>query len=205
MSLHDYPLPDGTWRWVSTSWMVDMRSEGEVHYDGFEYNWLFRRHKWRPEPGWLSAGGWVRRRRWVRLMMRPAHPHHATIEQSDSGVPTATSSSTRFSVMPDSSALELETEKVMVWRGGPDDWNRCHHLMARLNRDGTKLELWREWLGVPPRTRQRKVWTEDDNSVPLEKFNGGPSVRAPALEGAQRESLATVVHDHVRATIPSSV
>jgi hypothetical protein len=184
--------------------MVDMRSEGEVHYDGFEYNWLFRRHKWRPEPGWLSAGGWVRRRRWVRLMMRPAHPHHAATEQGDKGVPLTTSSSTRYSVMPDSSALELETEKVIVWRGDSDDWNRCHHLMARLNRDGTKLELWREWLGVSPRTRQRKVWTEDDYSVPLEKFNGGPSVRAPALEGAQRESLATVVHDHVRAAIPSS-
>jgi hypothetical protein len=36
----------------------------------------------------------------------------------------------------------------------------------------------------------------------LEKFNGEPSVGA--LEGAQRESLTTVVHDHVRATITSS-
>lgn len=201
VSLHDYPLPDGTWRWVSTSWMVDMRSEGEVHYDGFEYNWLFRRHKWRPEPGWLSAGGWVRRRRWVRLMMRPAHPHHAATEQSDKAFPITTSLSTRYSVMLDSSAVELETEKVTVWRGDPDDWNRCHHLMARLNRDGIKLELWREWLGVSPRTRQRKIWTEDDYSVPLEKFNGGPSARAPALEGAQRESLATAVRDHVEDLI----
>jgi hypothetical protein len=194
VSLHDYPLPDGTWRWVSTSWMVDMRSEGEVHYDGFEYNWLFRRHKWRPEPGVLSAGGWVRRRRWVRLMMRPACP--AAIEQSERGVPSTISPLIRYSVPPDSSALELETEKVMVWRGDLDDWKRCHHLMARLNRDGTKLELWREWLGVSPRAR-RKVWTEDDNALPLEEFNGGRSIRAPALEGAQRESLATVVHDHV--------
>ena len=205
VSLHDYPLPDGTWRWVSTSWMVDMRSEGEVHYDGFEYNWLFRRHKWHPEPGWLSAGGWVRRRRWVRLMMRPAQRHHAATEQSDKSIPSTNSSSTRYSVMPDSSALDLETEKVMVWRGDPDDWNRCHHLMARLNTDGTKLELWREWLGVSPRIRQRKVWSEDDYSVPLEMVNSGSSVRAPALEETQRESLATVVHDHVWANIPCSV
>jgi len=107
--------------------------------------------------------------------------------------------------MLDSSTLELETEKVMVWRGDPDDWNRCHHLMMRLNRDGTKLELWREWLGVSPRTRQRKVWTEDDYSVPSEKFNGAPSVRAPSLGGAQRESLAAVVHDHVWGIILPSV
>ncbi len=185
--------------------MVDMRSEGEVHYDGFEYNWLFRRHKWRPEAGLLSAGGWVRRRRWVRLMMRPAHPHPAIIEQSDSGVHPITSPTIRYSFTPNHSALEIETEKVMVWRGDLDDWTRCHHLMARLNTDGTKLELWREWLGVSPRTRQRKVWTEDDFSAPSEKFNSGPSVRAPALEGAQRESLATAVRDHVRATIRTSV
>jgi hypothetical protein len=138
-------------------------------------------------------------------MMRPAHPHHVATEQSDNVVPLTTSSSTRYSVMPDSSALELGTEKDVVWRGDPDDWNRCHHLMARLNRDGTKLELWREWLGVSPRTRQRKVWSEDDYQVSSEKSNGEPLVRAPALEGAQKESLATVVHDHVRATIPSSV
>ena len=175
--------------------MVDMRSEGEVHYDGFEYNWLFRRHKWRPEPGVLSAGGWVRRRRWVRLMMRPACP--TAIEQSERGVPPTISPLIRYSIPPHSSALDLETEKVMVWKGDLDDWKRCHHLMARLNRDGTKLELLREWLGVSPRVRQRKIWTEDDNALPLEEFIGGRSMRAPALEGAQRESLATVVHDHV--------
>ena len=196
VSLHDYPLPDGTWRWVSTSWMVDMRSDGEVQYDGFEYNWIFRRHKWRPEPGAFGAGGWVRRRRWIRLMMRPAHP--TGTEQSDGGDGQnlhITSPLARYSIMSDSSALELETEKAKatVWRGDLDDWKRCHHLMARLNTDGTKLEYWREWLGVSPRTRQRKVWSEDD----YQELDDGPVARGPPVEGAQRESLATVVQDHV--------
>lgn len=198
VSLHHYPLPDGTWRWVSTSWMVDMRGEGEVHYDGFEYNWFFRRYKWRPEAGTLSAGGWVRRRRWIRLMMRPALP--TTVEQRGDGEGqhphTVSSTLARYSIVPEDSASEFETEKIMVWRGDLDDWKRCRHLMSRLNRDGTKLELWKEWLGVSPRTRQR-VWTDDDYLTPSEDF-GGPIARAPVLEGAQRESLVTAVREHVR-------
>jgi Integral peroxisomal membrane peroxin len=203
VSLHDYPLPDGTWRWVSTAWMVDMRSEGEVHYDGFEYNWFFRRHKWRPEPGAFNAGGWVRRRRWVRLMMRPAHP----IEPSDDGYSQSANKTpppTRYSIIPDHGALQLEAEKALVWRGDAEDWKRCHHLMVRLNRDGTKLDLWREWLGVPPRVRHRKVWTEDDYTIPSEE-SSSLEARAPALEGAQREDLAGVVRDHVRAAFYNSI
>lgn len=201
VSLQHYPLPDGTWRWVSTSWMVDMRSEGEVQYDGFEYNWFFRRHKWRPEPGTLSAGGWVRRRRWIRLMMRPALP--TAVEQSGNGEGqhhhTVSSPLARYSIVPEEdNASELETEKAMVWRGDLDDWKRCRHLMARLNRDGTKLELWKEWLGVSPRTRHRRVWTDDDYLTPSEDFVGGPIAGALALEGAQRESLVTAVQQHVR-------
>jgi len=106
---------------------------------------------------------------------------------------------TRYSIIPDDSASEIEADKAMVWRGDLGDWKRCHRLMARLNRDGIKLELWRDWLGVSPRTR-RRVWTEDDYLTPSDDdFNGGPIIRAPALEGAQRESLATVVQEHVRA------
>ena len=201
VSLHEYPLPDGSWDWVSRSWMVDMRSDGEVYYDGFEYNWLFRRHKWRPEPGMFSAGGLVRRRRWVRLMMRSAHPIDA--EQSSCG-DGPTLPSTRYSALPDNgSALELEAEEAMVWRGDLDDWKRCHQLMAGLNRDGAKLEVWRDWLGVPPRARSRKVWTEDDYAFPSEETNGGNMVRTPALEGPHRESLVAVVQDHVRAIYAS--
>ncbi|KDN50314.1 hypothetical protein RSAG8_01650, partial [Rhizoctonia solani AG-8 WAC10335] len=71
--LADYQLPDPTWRWVSKYWMVDMRGDGEVQQDGYEYNWCFRSNGWRASIGSFNAGGWVRRRRWVRLMMRPAN------------------------------------------------------------------------------------------------------------------------------------
>ena len=74
ITLDAYPLPDGDWRWVSRTWMIDMRNSDSsiVQHDGFEYNWVFRQRKWRAQVGFLSAGGWVRRRRWVRLMMRPS-------------------------------------------------------------------------------------------------------------------------------------
>jgi hypothetical protein len=49
--------------------MIDMRDE-DVQYDGFQYNWYFRKGKWRNKAGRLNAGAWVRRRRWIRLMER---------------------------------------------------------------------------------------------------------------------------------------
>lgn len=198
VTLHDYPLPDGNWRWVSRAWMVDMRSEGQVHYDGFEYNWFFRRHKWCPEPGTLSAAGWVRRRRWVRLMVRPA-PSLEKSDDVDSQNPASTLPSTRHLNVPDDGALELEAAKATVWSDEPDNWERIHHLMVRWNRDGTRLELWREWLGVPPQTRQRKAWSEDDYSLPPEEEH---ATKTRPSEGAQRENLAAVVRDHVGGRVP---
>lgn len=102
VSLKEYPLPDGNWCWVSNSWMVDMRSDsGEVQHDGFEYNWIFRTHHWHPQVGPLSAAGWVRRRRWVRLMMRPGKKRRMVTEEgdgmNDGPTPTITSLSLRSS------------------------------------------------------------------------------------------------------------
>lgn len=62
-----------------------MRSDsGEVQHDGFEYNWMFRTHHWCARVGKLSAGGWVRRRRWIRLMMRPGKKRRIASEEADS-------------------------------------------------------------------------------------------------------------------------
>ncbi|KAL4070932.1 hypothetical protein J3A83DRAFT_4093971 [Scleroderma citrinum] len=149
VSLNHYPLPDGTWRWVSRAWMIDMRTDlGEVQHDGFEYNWSFRKKHWHAEIGPLSMGAWVRRRRWVRLMMRPAkwisvHQGPSLTEDYSSILP---STSAPFLVHPGSNvALD---EASQLWVGDPDkDWHRCRRLLGRAGADGHKLELWQMWLG----------------------------------------------------------
>lgn len=65
-----FPLPDGRWQWVSKAWMIDMGSVGNVQHDGFEYNSSFRLHGWHAFTQG-KHGAFVRRRRWIRLMMRP--------------------------------------------------------------------------------------------------------------------------------------
>jgi len=149
-ALKDYVLPDPSWRWVSRAWMVDMRSDGAVQYDGFEYNWAFRTRHWRPRVGVLSAGGWVRRRRWVRLMVRPAE---------DAMLPGGASAGSKRSVTssPTSDGSGLDD----VWLGDEDDWRRVSAALRRCVRDGNKLELWRAWLGVSVPRDRRKRWTED--------------------------------------------
>lgn len=167
-SLSDYQLPDAKWRWISKYWMVDMRGDGQVDASGFEYNWTFRAKGWRPHPGHLSAGGWVRRRRWVRLMMRPADKtlelrefggdspssgltpsaSHATLD-----VPGRRSSIGTHRTDPNRSYTDLsigaESALGNTWRGDPQgDWERCRMLMKHFRRDGRKIELWCDWLGV---------------------------------------------------------
>ncbi|PIL31957.1 hypothetical protein GSI_06661 [Ganoderma sinense ZZ0214-1] len=154
VTLEDYPLPDGSWKWVSRAWMIDMRGDGEVQYDGFEYARSFRSKKWGPDTGFMSNHGLVRRRRWIRLMMRPAQAIHDTesllehtgnvsvvpeMEHREEGATRPPS--VMFSVSDDS-------EESGVWRGDEDDWRRCHSALRHLSRDGRKLEVWAHWLGV---------------------------------------------------------
>ncbi|ESK86657.1 hypothetical protein Moror_9718 [Moniliophthora roreri MCA 2997] len=141
VSLTEYPLPDGNWRWVSKSWMIDMRTDsGEVELDGFEYNWIFRRHHWRAQVGTLSAGGLVRRRRWVRLMMRPGKKTKQHEEEEDAGLDARTPS-----LQEQQSVVELSE----LWRGDvEEDWKMCRYFLRMAGRDGAKLDLWKRWLGL---------------------------------------------------------
>ena len=174
--LSSYPLPNGDWKWVSKSWMIDMRGDGQVQYDGFEYNWLFRKHKWS-----ATSAAWVRRRRWIRLMMRPAkqrslpsatgHTSPGASPSSSIGIPAGQSQNTKPSPAishgghsrhswrsgaqshpPSVLSPHSATSSIapgFIWQGdGVDDWERCHDYLRSLTRDGKKLEVWKAWLGL---------------------------------------------------------
>ena len=153
-----------------------MRSDsGEVQYDGFEYNWRFRQEGWRAEAGSMGFGGLVRRRRWLRLMMRPGRNKAPAIMDKTNSIiysnPSSGASSAfdhspgnresadvgSFSPLPSVvlSASEMDDKELGandVWKGDSVemDWHRCHLFMKRLGRDGTKLELWKRWLETDP-------------------------------------------------------
>ncbi|KAJ7492614.1 hypothetical protein FB451DRAFT_1219036 [Mycena latifolia] len=190
VSLAVYPLPDGAWRWLSP-WMIDMRSDsGEVQHDGFEYNWIFRTHKWHPEAGTMS---WVRRRRWIRLMMRPAKKDTKKLKLDDSSltpITPAASTKNRYSVassfppsvlesqVEEDPFFEVDVDEVWLSDDADANWERCRVAVRRAGRDGRILELWRRWLGDEPDTRdtkgKRKQWTEDDDPVPDETVTEVP-------------------------------
>ncbi|KAG1864206.1 hypothetical protein DFJ58DRAFT_205262 [Suillus subalutaceus] len=216
ISLSNYALPDGTWRWVSRSWMIDMRTDsGEVQYDGFEYNWFFREKHWHAEIGKLSTGAWVRRRRWVRLMMRPTQH---TIAHSE-GSPSPSTSKSRLSdrpldtnfvslVHPQSEIAldELARSVDLKWEGSEQDWVRCHRLMRRLGRDGRKLELWRLWLlpylsdvSNTELVDQGKL-PEPDSSPSMRLEYDGSNIQIPPLE-----YLGALLQNHGDAVLRSFV
>ncbi|TCD71527.1 hypothetical protein EIP91_008908 [Steccherinum ochraceum] len=215
VSLSSYPLPDGTWRWVSRSWMIDMRGDGQTQYDGFEYNWFFRGKKWRSEAGNLSTGGLVRRRRWVRLMMRPAQvPAASDAGQTlagDSVPPLFENGATR----PPSviSFTDSGVGDGEVWEGDEEeDWLRCKVELKRIGRDGRKLELWRMWLGKPgPESSPPSQSTQQINQ---QKRADGLSSSATSLSAedvsfavgpAPRERLASVLRHHGTEILQSFV
>ncbi|CAE6470818.1 unnamed protein product [Rhizoctonia solani] len=152
-ALADYQLPDPTWRWVSKYWMVDMRGDGEVQQDGYEYNWCFRSKGWRASIGSFNAGGWVRRRRWVRLMMRPANAGSpllaSTYEDGFTTTPTSTIPvPTPLSTMTANPSEKNEREDALIWRGDDGDWMRVRDALKEFRSDGRRLEVWERWLAL---------------------------------------------------------
>lgn len=183
-TLSEYPLPDGSWSWLSAEWMIDMR-DGNVQHDGFEYNWSFGGKKWRSKAGRFNTGALVRRRRWARLMVRPT----IETEASEDEKPEA------------SSTNEGSSDWDSIWKGDEGDWKRCHAAIRSQDGDGRKLELWEEWIGHRPTGRanaQRKQWTEDSDYLPSElardvalQSRGGQSA------SPRSDAISIVLRQHV--------
>lgn len=186
-----------------------MRSDsGEVQHDGFEYNWRFRPEKWTANVGKLSGRGLVRRRRLVRLMMRPA-----TVAANELGTPDLSRSAVRNSTYSSISGFpsitndDADLDPEQVWQGDVEqDWIRCHTLMKRLGRDGRKLEQWKKWLGgyysehthlghlLKDGEQQKRQWTEDE-PVPSE---AALAIQPPNLtKSPALEHFADVLRLHV--------
>ncbi|KAH8835768.1 hypothetical protein DL96DRAFT_1575539 [Flagelloscypha sp. PMI_526] len=180
-TLNSYPLPSGQWKWVSKQWMIDMRSEGGlVQHDGFEYNWFFRKHHWRAEVGKMSAGGLVRRRKWIRLMVLPASSPldnipeplpssfpPASASHKDRRFPeTGSSNSRRTSRSGASTLSDVDPEQIWIGHDLPHSWHIYKaYSLQYLKSDGHKLEAWCAWLGLPSGyiLRHRPIeWSEDE-------------------------------------------
>ncbi|PCH33640.1 hypothetical protein WOLCODRAFT_160226 [Wolfiporia cocos MD-104 SS10] len=200
VSLASYPLPDGTWRWVSRAWMIDMRGDGQVQHDGFEYAWSFRAKQWHPEVGALSAGGWVRRRRWVRLMVRckisdMVHLDAERVEKAEEeesedmaeamGLGIELMHHEEGMTRPPSVMLTAHDadEGLHVWQGDDGDWDRCHAALRRLGRDGRKLELWKRWFGFGSHSdNQPSIEHGEDEKLASEDENNKGKAKASEYE-----------------------
>ena len=216
VTLANYPLPDGDWHWVSRCWMVDMRADSaEVQHDGFEYNWMFRKRNWSSRVGPCSAHGWVRRRRWIRLMVRPAkqkkdHDGFSTLAAGgkDLAARIRPQSSSPPSVLTRSTDITdhwLQMDPADIWLGDPEgDWRRCLDVMKLFSRDGRKLELWRLWLGCyhpdqfsseTTSVKGKRPEGEIENPLPPDIFSSD-ILSQDSVSIAPREHVIAVLRHH---------
>jgi hypothetical protein len=107
--------------------MVDMRGDGEVDSNGWQYSHAFSSSTWRSHVKSFNRGGWVRRRRWVRLMTKPATIKHLSEERQRS-------------------PKQVTYDANVVWKGDSDDWLRCRQALKDSASDSQRLELWRTWF-----------------------------------------------------------
>lgn len=189
-----------------------MRTDtGDVQYDGFEYNWIFRKKNWHAEVGLLSTGGFVRRRRWVRLMMRPAERPTPSKPNNDRHDRLTLPSQlfvclSHLSVNTSSPSTDVVGSTNLdvgnVWQGSlEEDWVRCHIAMKRLDRDGQKLELWKKWLGfqltdskaIDKKGKERQNDSQCPSSAQVEKEDPASSVPPKEWVGAVVQKYVCVV------------
>lgn len=210
ITLANYPLPDGDWHWVSRCWMVDMRADSaEVQHDGFEYNWMFRKHNWSPRVGPWNAHGWVRRRRWIRLMVRPAKQKKVEYDGFNTPNSRRPQSFTPSSVLTSGTDITdhwIQVDPANVWLGEPDgDLQRCLSVMKLFGRDGRKLELWKLWLGcydpdqfLPGGTNAKGKQPEGEIEKPFPSAIFPVDVLSPdSVPIAAREHVIAVLRHHV--------
>lgn len=135
-TLEEFQLPSPEWRWAGDGWCVDMRGDGEVQEDGFEYNWWFRQNGWRPKIGTMSTGAYVRRRRWMRL--RYLTPPEVTAEKPS-----------------DPSVSHVEPTELQ-------GWEKVRAEMKDTELDRERLDFLKAWLDESSANEDllRKHWTE---------------------------------------------
>ena len=190
-----------------------MRTDSaEVQHDGFEYNWMFKNRNWSPRVGPWNAHGWVRRRRWIRLMVRPAK-QKKKFDYDGSNTPNSPTWTRPQSLIPPSVLTSgtditdhwLQVEPANVWLGDPEgDWQRCLCVMKLFGRDGRKIELWKLWLGYydpdqfPPGDSGKGKQPEGEIEKPLPSAFFPVNVLSPAsVPIAAREHVMAVLRHHV--------
>lgn len=187
-----------------------MRADSaEVQHDGFEYNWRFRKHNWSPRVGPWNAHGWVRRRRWIRLMVRPAK-QKKKVEYDGFNTPnslgwTRPQSFTPPSVLTSGTDITdhwIQVEPANVWLGDPEgDWQRCLSVLKLFGRDGRKLELWNLWLGCYDPDQFPQGGTNAKGKQPEgEMENPLPSALFP-VDVLSPDSVPIAAKEHVIAVL----
>ncbi|KAF9044528.1 hypothetical protein BDZ89DRAFT_1059005 [Hymenopellis radicata] len=184
----DYPLPDGNWRWVSKAWMIDMQNDsGHVQHDGFEYNWCFQKHHWRAKVGSLS---FVRRRRWIRLMMRPAKVSKRE-DDSDHLSPPATLKSNKLD--------ELVRRRASLG----STLHPPSVISAMSDFEGVDVEVLDSvWLGDDTDTHWSgycsvmKIMGQDDAPLPSEYRVQEANIRGQSASLTRREVIEAVLREH---------
>jgi hypothetical protein len=170
-----------------------LHAADRVPLSSFEYNWCFRRHGWGAQVGWLGAGGYVRRRRWMRLMMRPSYARlQAEVALEDSRREDVATSSEQD-----------QTEDTLVWKGDEGDWNRVRRSLKNLTRDGPRLDIWEDWLSdlisermyTPPHCKDSSQ-DRSAGSTPNAHPEAIANCNSRSQEHPRREWILSVLREH---------